>query len=308
MVEPAAPAPAPGAPGVAAVAALAAAGAPGAGADRGGRGSLTVRERLRPYRAVLASRARSQTSYRTNFALDLLSSLLSAVVELAEVWVVFRATSGLGGLEFRQMLLVFGLADLAFSLADLVFGHCDRLPTYLRAGTFDVFYLRPQPLLAQLVTSELSLRRLARAAVGVAALSAGVVVCDVPWAPGSVLLLVTALLSGCAMFAAMFVWAGGLQFFLLDGREMTNAFVYGGRYAATQPASVWSRPLVVLFGFFFPMAFTGYLPTLALLGLPGPGWLPSWLGWCGPLAAGWTWAMALLCWRWGVRHYQGGGG
>ncbi len=60
--------------------------------------------------------------------------------------------------------MVFGLADLAFSLADLAFGHCDNLPTYLRAGTLDVFYLRPQPLLLQLITSDISLRRLARAA------------------------------------------------------------------------------------------------------------------------------------------------
>jgi len=133
--------------------------------------------RLRPYRAVLASRARSQRAYRTSFALD--------------------------------------LADLAFSMADLSFGHLDTLPDFLRAGTLD---------------------------------------------------------------------------------------------ALTQPASVWSRPLKLVFGFFFPMAFTAYLPAVTVLGLPGPGWLPAWLGWCAPAAAAWSWLMGLLCWRWGVRHYQGGGG
>ncbi|KQC35286.1 ABC transporter permease [Frankia sp. ACN1ag] len=269
---------------------------------------LTLRVRLRPYRVVLAARASSQTSYRANFVLDLVSSLLSAIVELAEVWVLFHAVTRLGGLEFHQILLVFGLADLAFSLASLAFGHCDNLPTYLRAGTLDVFYLRPQPLLLQLVTSDISLRRLARAAVGLAALGAGLAVNDVAWGVGDVALLVVALVSGCATFAAMFVLAGGMQFFLVDGAEMTSAFVYGGRYAATQPASVWSRPLQVVFGFFFPMAFTGFLPTLRLLDLPAPAWLPTWLGWCGPLAALWAWALALLCWHWGVRHYRGGGG
>jgi ABC-2 type transport system permease protein len=263
---------------------------------------------LRPYRVVLASRVRSQASYRANFYLDLVSSLLSALVELAEIWVLFRAVTRLGGLEFHQILLVFGLADLAFSLADLVFGHCDNLPTYLRAGTLDVFYLRPQPLLAQLITSDITLRRLARAAVGLTALGAGLALNDIAWNLSSVALLVIALVSGCATFAALFVWAGGAQFFLVDGAELTNAFVYGGRYAATQPASVWSRPLKVLFGFVFPMAFAGFLPTLRLLDLPSPPWLPTWLGWCGPLAALWAWIMALLFWRWGVRHYRGGGG
>jgi ABC-2 type transport system permease protein len=264
--------------------------------------------RLRPYRTVLASRVRSQRAYRTSFAVDLASSAVVGVVELAEVWVLFTNVTALGGMRFNQILLVFGLADVAFSLADLSFGHLDTLPTYLRAGTLDVFYLRPQPILAQLISSDISLRRLARAAVGAAALGAGLATSGVSWQGRTLVLLVLGLVSGYATFAGLFVWAAGLQFFLLDGAEMTNAFVYGGRYAATQPAAVWSRPLKVIFGFFFPMAFTGYLPAVTLLGLPGPDWLPAWLGWCAPAAAAWAWLMGLLCWRWGLRHYQGGGG
>ena len=286
----------------------AAGAAPGAAVGAAPGAAVGLGARLRPYRVVLAARARSQTSYRANFALDLVSSMLAAVVELGEIWVLFRSVTHLGGLEFHQILLVFGLADLAFSLADVAFGHCDELAVYLRAGTLDVFYLRPQPLLAQLVTGDITLRRLARAAAGLVVLAAGLALNDIPWGVTSVGLLALALASGIAMFAALFVWAAGAQFFLVDGAEMTNAFVYGGRYAATQPASVWSRPLKALFGFAVPMAFCGFLPTLRLLGRPGPDWFPTWLGWCGPLAALWAWGMALAFWRWGVRHYQGGGG
>jgi len=270
--------------------------------------ALSLRQRWRPYRAVLASRARSQASYRSNFLLDLAGSLLVGIIELGEVWVLFHNVVELGGLRFTEILLVFGLADLCYSLADMTFGHCDRLPTYIRAGMLDVFYLRPQPLLLQLVTSDISLRRLARALIGLAALVAGLVLNDIPWGPAAVGMLVLALVSGFFTFSAMFVWAAGLQFFLIDGAEMTNAFVYGGRYAASQPASVWTRPVKAVFGFFFPMAFTGFLPAVVLLDLPGTEWMPPWLGWCTPVAALWSWGMALLCWRWGVHHYRGGGG
>lgn len=263
---------------------------------------------LRPYRAVLASRMRSQRSYRANFRIDLVSAFLVGLVELAEVWVLFHNVQVLGGFTFAQILLVFGIADLCFSLADMVFGHCDNLPDYLRAGTLDVFYLRPQPILLQLITSDISLRRLARATVSVTCIVAALSLNEIAWGASTVGMLVLALVSGFAIFSAMFVWAAGLQFFLIRGAEMTNAFVYGGRYAATQPASVWSRPLTVLFGYFFPMAFTAFLPALVILDLDGPAWLPAWLGWCAPLAAGWAWLMAMLCWRWGLRHYQGGGG
>ncbi len=199
---------------------------------------------------------------------------------------LFSNVTALGGLRFNQILLVFGLADLAFSLADLSFGHLDTLPDYLRAGTLDVFYLRPQPILLQLITSDISLRRIARAGVGVAALGIGLATSGAPPGPRTAALLVIGVVSGYATFAGLFVWAAGLQFFLLDGAEMTNAFVYGGRYAATQPAAVWSRPLKLVFGFFFPMAFTAYLPAVTMLGLPGSEWLPAWLGWCAPARRG----------------------
>ncbi len=270
--------------------------------------TLTLRTRWEPYRAVLASRVRSQRSYRASFALDLGSALLVGLVELAEVAVLYLAVDRIGGLSLAQVVLVFGIADLTFSLADMVVGHCDELPRFIRAGTLDVFYLRPQPLLLQLVTSDISLRRLARASVGGGALVVGLVLNDVAWGPSAVALLVLAVLSGAATFAALFVTAAGLQFFLVNGAEMTNAFVYGGRYAASQPASVWPRGLLVVFGFVFPMAFTGYLPVVTLLDLPGVPGLPGWLGWCAPLAAVWAWVVALTCWRWGVRHYQGAGG
>jgi len=271
-------------------------------------GSPGWRTDVAAYRAVLGSRVRSQRSYRVSFAVDITSSVLVGIVELAEVWVLYRSVDRIGGLDLAQIMLVFGLADLSFSLADLSFGHCDRMPTYVRAGTLDAFYLRPQPLLLQLIASDVSLRRLARATVGLTALSAGLALADVPWTAGAVVLLAVALVSGYVIFAASFVSAAGLQFFVINGAEMTNAYVYGGRYAASQPASVWGRPLKVAFGFFFPMTFTAYLPVVTLLDLPGSEWLPPWLGWCAPVAALWSVLFASMCWHAGVRHYQGGGG
>ena len=267
-----------------------------------------LRGDLAAYRAVLASRIRAQRSYRANFALDAVSALVVGLIELAEVWLLFRSVPSLGGLRFAQILLVFGLAEGTYSIADMVFGHCDNLPTYLRAGTLDAFYLRPQPLLAQLVTSDISLRRLTRASVGIGCAAIALSINDIRWDAGRIAMLALVAVCSTAIYAAIFVWAAGVQFFLLDGSEATNAVVYGGRYASTQPASLWGTGLRALFGFVFPLAMTAYVPALYLLGLPGPAWLPAWSAWLLPVAAAWTWGLALLSWRTGVRHYQGGGG
>ncbi|WP_067897786.1 ABC transporter permease [Nocardia vaccinii] len=261
-----------------------------------------------PYSAVLRSRMRSQRAYPLSFAADMLSSLLVGAVEFAEVWVIYHNVRVLGGLGMHAMLLLFGLSNLAFSIAQILVGHTDTLPTYIRAGTLDAFHLRPQPLLLQLITSDISLRRVARAGVAATVLGIGIVADDIHWTATTFILVTMSLLAGTAIFAGLFVCAAGLQFFLIDGSELTNSFTYGGAFAAQQPTSVFGHPLTLLFGFTVPVSFVAYLPTIALLRLPGPQWLPAWLAWASPIAAVWVWAIALLCWRSGVRHYQGGGG
>jgi ABC-2 type transport system permease protein len=261
-----------------------------------------------PYGAVLASRIRAQRTYRLSFATEVFSALVIGLVEFAEVWVIFNNVRVLGGLDLNGALLLFGLSNTSFALAQVLFGHLDSLPTLIRMGLIDAYYLRPQPLLLQLITSDISLRRFARAAVAIVVLGLGLIRNDIDWGPDTFVLLTTTLISGLAVFGGLFVCAAGAQFFLIDGSELTNSFTYGGSFAAMQPASVFPTPLKLLFGFAIPVSFVGYLPTIALLRLPSPPLMPSWLAWLAPLAALWVCLLALGLWRIGTRHYQGGGG
>ncbi|WP_330232567.1 ABC-2 family transporter protein [Nocardia sp. NBC_00508] len=261
-----------------------------------------------PYVAVLRSRIRAQRSYRLSFASEVVSAFVVGLVELAEVWLIFRTARILGGLDLDAALLLFGLSHSSFALSQVLFGHLDNLPALIRLGQLDAYHLRPQPLLLQLITSDISLRRFARASVSIVALGVGLVRNDIAWETSTVTLLTLTILGGIALFGGMFVCAAGLQFYLIDGSELTNSFTYGGSFAATQPASVFPTPMKLLFGFAIPVSFTAYLPTLALLRLPGPPLLPAWLAWLTPAAALWVWLLALVLWRSGTRHYQGGGG
>lgn len=267
-----------------------------------------ARTALAPYRALLASRLRSQRTYRASFTIDVGTSMLVGLVELAELWVIFRTVRVLGNLDFDAVLLVFGIANFCFSFCQVFVGHIDRLTAYVVQGKVDAFYLRPLPLLAQLVVDDLQLRRLARVVVAVACIVAAAARNDIAWTPANATMLAIALVFGAILCGALFVIAGGLQFFLLDGAELTNSFTYAGGYAATLPASTFPDPLRIAFGWIIPVAFVAYLPTLVLLDLPGPPLLPSGLAWLLPVAALWTGLMAAWAWRTGTRHYQGGGG
>ncbi len=264
--------------------------------------------RWAPYRAVLGSRLAAQRAYRLSFTLDVVGAFTVGIVEFAEMWVILHNITALGGLDLNAMVLLFGLANIGWSLADMIAGHLDTLPSYVREGRLEAFYLRPQPVLSQLLTSEISLRRFGRLAVAIACLAYGLVGAGVLWSPLAVLLIVVAILGGTAIFSGIFVWAASVQFFLINAPEFANAFTYGGSYASQQPLPALIRPLRLVFGWIVPVTFVGYLPTAWLLGMPGPPGFPSWLAWLTPVVGVWVWGVAAVLWRWGSRHYQGGGG
>jgi ABC-2 type transport system permease protein len=251
---------------------------------------------------------RSQAAYRTSFVVDLLGSCLVAGADLAEVLVVFANVPTLGGLDLDAALLVFGLAHVSFALANALAGALDRMSEHIRTGSLDVLLLRPQPLLAQLLTGEVVLKRLGSCGVAAVVLAVAIARCDATWTPATVALLVVTPLAGAGVFAALFVVAGAVQFWLVEAAQVTHSFTYASSYAASFSSGVLPLPLRLLFAFVVPAAFTAYLPAIAILGLPGPPGVPAWLGWFCPVAALLAWAAALGLWSAGVRHYTGAGG
>lgn len=260
------------------------------------------------FRLLIASRVRAQLTYRANFVINFAGAFVLGLVEFSEIYILLHNTPLLGGLDLLQAALVFALANVGFALADLVVGQVDAIPQHVRMGTLESFLTRPMPLLLQLVTADFQLRRLGRAVFALLVLVVVLVLLRPEATAATVYLLIATPLWGATIYAGLFVLAGGIQFFIIEGTEFTNAFVYGAGYAGQLPGSVLIAPLRVAFTFVFPATVTAYLPALVILGLPGPGFLPQWLGWCGPLFALTTGLLAALGWRLGVRHYTGAGG
>jgi ABC-2 type transport system permease protein len=259
------------------------------------------------YVALVRSRVVAQASYRASFLIELGSQIALVLVEFVEVYVVFHQVDSLGGFDFAEVALMYGLAAVGFGFADLAVGHVDRLPFYLRTGTFDAFLLRPLSSLGQLITSDFSLRRLGRVITGVAVLALALSYVDVHWTPARVLLLVVTPLAGAVIFAAVFVATSTIGFWVVDGTEFANAFTYGGNYLSTFPFTVFGSFIRRFFTFVVPAAFVAYLPALALLGRDDPAGLPGWLSWSAIPVSLLATVVALAIWRTGLRRYVGAG-
>jgi viologen exporter family transport system permease protein len=260
------------------------------------------------WRRLVGAQIRSQLQYRLSFMLDLSGAFLIAFIDFLAVLVIFHNVPELGSWTVREVALLYAFSSISFALTDLLIGHLDQFPQKVRDGNFDILLVRPRGTLFQVVSSDFQLRRLGKAAQGVAVLVWALAALDVNWTAGRVAMVVVMVPSAIVIFSSVWVVGSCLAFWTTDGGEFTNAFTYGGNFLAQYPIDILGDWLRRFLAYLVPLAFVCYFPALYILDKPDPLGLPDFLNFASPLVALWTAAVAGLIWRFAVRHYRSAGG
>ncbi|MFG2308422.1 ABC transporter permease [Streptomyces sp. NPDC048566] len=262
---------------------------------------------LRSYRLITAMWMRSTMAYRASFAMTAFGNFVATALDFVAILLMFSQVDRIGGYGLPEVAFLYGVAGTAFGLADLALGSMDRLGRRVRDGTLDTLLVRPVPVLAQVAADRFALRRLGRVVQGLLVLGYALAVLDIRWTPLKLLLVPVMLLSGGAIFAAVFVAGAAFQFVARDASEVQNSFTYGGSTLLQYPPTVFAKEMVRGVTFVLPLAFVNWLPALYVLGRPYPLDLPAWVAFTPPLVAAGCCALAGIAWRAGLRAYRSTG-
>lgn len=262
---------------------------------------------VRAYGLIAAMWLRSTMAYRASFVMTAFGNFAATAFDFVAIMLMFSHVDVLGGYTLPEIALLYGAAGTAFGLADLVMGSMDRLGRRVRDGTLDTLLVRPVPVLAQVAADRFALRRLGRITQGVLVLGYALVTLDIDWTAARVLMVPLMLLSGAAIFGAVFVAGAAFQFFAQDASEVQNSFTYGGNTLLQYPPTVFAKDLVRGVTFVVPLAFVNWLPALYVLGRPYPLDLPDQVAFLPPVVAALCWVVAGLAWRAGLRAYRSTG-
>ncbi|WP_424871927.1 ABC transporter permease [Streptomyces sp. SAI-229] len=250
---------------------------------------------------------RSGMTYRASFVFTVFGNLLMTGLDFVAILLMFSQVDSLGGWSLPEIALLYGLSVTAFGIADLLLGSMNVLGARMRDGSFDVLLVRPAPVLAQVGADRFALRRLGRVTQGAVVLGWALAAVDVDWSVAKVLLVPVMVVSGAAIFSAVFVAGAAFQIFAQDAAEVQNAFTYGGTTLLQYPPSVFGKDLVRGVTFVLPLAFVNWVPAAHVLGRPYPVGLPGWAVFASPLVAVGCCALAGLAWRTGLRSYRSTG-
>ncbi len=287
------------------------AGAAGAAKTAGAAGPVRpvgrLRSGVRAYGLIAAMWIRSTMAYRASFVMTAFGNFAATGLDFVGILLMFSHVDALGGYTLPEVAFLYGTAGTAFGLSDLVMGSMDRLGRRVRDGTLDTLLVRPVPVLAQIAADRFALRRLGRITQGLLVLGYALVALDIAWTPLKILMLPVMVLSGAAVFSAVFVAGAAFQFWAQDASEVQNSFTYGGTTLLQYPPTVFAKDLVRGVTFVLPLAFVNWLPALYVLDRPYPLDLPSWLAFLPPLVAVVCCALAGAAWRVGLRSYRSTG-
>jgi viologen exporter family transport system permease protein len=266
-----------------------------------------VREGLRAYFLITAMWIRSTMAYRVSFVMTTFGNFVGTALDFVAIMLMFSRIDALGGYRLPEVAFLYGLSATSFGFADLALGSMDRLGRRVRDGTLDTLMVRPVPVLAQVAADRFGLRRLGRITQGALVLGYALTVLEVSWTPLKALMVPMTLLSGAAIFCAVFVAGAAFQFVAQDASEVQNSFTYGGQTLLQYPPTIFAKELVRGVTFVLPLAFVNWLPALYVLGRPYPLGLPAWAAFTPPLVAVGCCALAGLAWRAGLRSYRSTG-
>jgi len=271
-------------------------------------GATTGPGGLALYGRFVSQSVRASLQYRLSFVLMAFGYFITSGVEALGVWALFDRFGMLGRWSLAEVALLYGMVNVAFPVSEALARGFDIFgQEFVKTGNFDRVLLRPRSTVLQLAGHEFQIHRIGRLLQGLIVLGIAMWLLPVPWTFWRIALMVFTILSGVVFFYALFIFQAALSFWTVESLEIMNTLTYGGVETAQYPLAIYEPGFRRFFTFVVPLGCISYFPAVAILGIDDPLGSSRWMQVAAPLAGYVFFAVSLIAWRFGIRHYTSTG-
>jgi ABC-2 type transport system permease protein len=251
---------------------------------------------------------RATLQYRLSFVLMAFGYFITSGVEALGVWALFDRFGMLGRWSLAEVALLYGMVNVAFPISEALARGFDVFgQEFVKTGNFDRVLLRPRSTVLQLAGHEFQIHRIGRLLQGLIVLGVAMWLLPIDWTLWRLALLVFTILSGVVFFYALFIFQAAMSFWTVESLEIMNTLTYGGVETAQYPLAIYQTGFRRFFTFVVPLGCISYFPAVAILGIEDPLGSERWMQVAAPLAGYLFFAVSLVAWRSGIRHYTSTG-
>ena len=206
----------------------------------------------------------SSFAYRANFFFNLTISILSNLLVPLVTVLIYRSGAEIPGWAFHEALLVQASFMLSTGFcAPLFYGMVWTTMGHVKEGTYDLMMIRPGSVIVLTIAKSFEPENVGVFLGGLVMFIYSIVHVSaadfISWIQFAIFFLASIALSlglTLVMSATAFKWVGNSRIF-----EMYDSITTFGRY----PGTIFSKVMMCITSFVFPVATLGYLPAAALL-------------------------------------------
>lgn len=260
------------------------------------------------YGRFVSQSVRATLQYRLSFVLMAVGYFITSGVEALGVWALFDRFGMLGQWSLAEVALLYGMVNVAFPISEALARGFDVFgQEFVKTGNFDRVLLRPRSTVLQLAGYEFQIHRIGRLLQGLIVLGIAIWLLPIEWTWWRLVLLIFTILSGVVFFYALFIFQAAMSFWTVESLEIMNTLTYGGVETAQYPLAIYQPGFRRFFTFVVPLGCISYFPAVAILGIDDPLGSELWMQLAAPLAGYLFFAVSLVAWQFGIRHYTSTG-
>lgn len=223
---------------------------------------------------------KAQLEYKLSFAFTFIGQFLGMFIYFIFINALFDRFGALQDFSRYEVLLAFSTVGLGYGLAEILMRGFDLFSRQIVSGNFDRLLVRPPHLILQVMGTDFYFARLSKVLQGIVMLVICLFNLPLAWTPAKALVLLLMIVASFATFAGVFILAASFCFVTIQGLEVMNILIEGGREAAQYPMSIYAKPFLIFFTLVIPLACANTYPLLYLVDRAPHAWYALTPLWC----------------------------
>ena len=257
--------------------------------------------KLYPY--FVSRSVQARMTYKADFILGVLASMLMQALGFVFIWAVFREVPEMNGWTFDKMMFVYGMSAICLGLNEFLFAGTWAVGGYVQEGSLDRLLLRPVSTMFSVMAADVTLHGIGSAIFGLGICVVSLVNLQLELTLVTLLFWIVAMVCGTLVYFAINMICATLAFWITDTGSAMMLLQNVSEFSK-YPTAIYQRFLQIILSFVIPFAFTSYYPSVFVLGMSHKP--IYWLGTI--LAAVVLVLLSVLFWRYALSKYQSAGG
>lgn len=207
----------------------------------------------------------SRLEYKKDTFISIFSFLVSNVCSILSIYFILNSIPSIEGWTMGEIGFLYGFSMIPVAI-DHLFSDDLWMVAYhkVKAGEMDRYFLRPVPVLFQVIAETFQPEGFGEMIVGIIMLSVCGNMVNINWSFGVILLLIIASLFGAVIITSLKILTSSLAFiFKRSGPllQIVYEFITYSRY----PLKIYPKVIQFVLTFIFPFALVIYFPIEILL-------------------------------------------